>query len=256
MHLVEIGHGTVLFGHFDDLFHRADVAIHRVDALKGHDLGGVGGQGAQLAVQVLGVVMPPDHLFRAAVADAFDHAGVVQLVREDHRIGQARAEGRESGPVRDITRGKEQRRLLAMQIGQLPLQHQMVMRCARDVARAARTRAAGVDRVFHRLPDGGMLTHAEVVVGTPDRDFFGGLGIMAPRLGEGAALPLQFRENAIVAFLFQRIQLRCEHGIKIHDVPPVLIFQVLVWARAASSARVLHPAMAAPSTSVREAPAP
>src|SRR5690606_24359495 len=53
MDLVEIGHGTVLLGDFDDLADRGDVAIHRIDALEGDDLGNVRPVFRHLPVEVL-----------------------------------------------------------------------------------------------------------------------------------------------------------------------------------------------------------
>src|SRR3546814_1782622 len=72
--------------------------------------------------------------------------------------------------VRDVTRGEEQRPILAVQVGKLMFEVDVVMRVAADVARAARTRADVVQRLFHRLDDLGMLTHREIVVRAPDGD--------------------------------------------------------------------------------------
>ena len=73
MHLIEIGHGAVLFGHLNNLAHRADIAVHRIDALKRDNLGCIGGKRRQFTVQVFRVVVLPDHLLAARVTDAFDH---------------------------------------------------------------------------------------------------------------------------------------------------------------------------------------
>ena len=73
MDFVQIGHGAVFFGHFDDLADGRDVAIHGIDGFKGNDLGCICGQGSQFAVQIFGVVMAPDYLAGAGMAYAFDH---------------------------------------------------------------------------------------------------------------------------------------------------------------------------------------
>ena len=87
MDLVDVGHRAMLVAHIEDFLDRRDIAIHRIDGFKGHDLGRIGRQTCQLAVQIFGVVVLPDHLLAARVANALDHRGVVELIGQDHRIG-------------------------------------------------------------------------------------------------------------------------------------------------------------------------
>ena len=54
--------------------------------------------------------MLPDNPLGLGMADAFDHRGVVERVREDHEAGDLGAEGAEDGPVRDIAGGEEKGR--------------------------------------------------------------------------------------------------------------------------------------------------
>jgi hypothetical protein len=204
---------------------------------------------AELAVKVFGVVVLPDHLVGAGMADALDHAGVVQRVRQDHRAGDAAAERRERGPVRDIARGEDQRGLLAVQVGQLGLQQGVVVVGARDVAGAARARAAGVDRLLHRLGHLRVLAHAEIVVGAPDGDLARAAVVVVHRPRKGAALAFQIGEDAVVAVVPQLVELGGEKGVEVHGVSSVS-YSFRVWARAASSARVSRPAAAGPSASV------
>ncbi|KHQ52584.1 hypothetical protein OA50_03059 [Mameliella alba] len=224
VHLVEIGHGAVAFRHLDDLGHRADVAIHRVDGFEGDDLGRVGGQRRQLAVQVLGVVVFPDHLAGAGMADALDHAGVVGRVREDDRIRQTAAQGRKRGPVRDIARGEEQRRLLAVQVSEFRLQRDVMRIGAGYVARATRPGAALVHHLLHPRTHVRMLAHPEVVVRTPDSEILRTPHGPAPGLGEGLAVPLQLGEDAVVALCLEVVQLGSEQRVEIHRSSPVSIF--------------------------------
>src|SRR6185312_2267307 len=58
----------------------------------------------------------------------------------------------------------------------------MIVRGARDVARATRAGAGRIDGFIHRRQHLGMLTHAEVVVAAPDRDRTGVLLGMVKRL--------------------------------------------------------------------------
>ena len=107
VNLVQIGHCAMRLGHFDDLAHGADIAIHGIDGFKRHDLGSVA-HGFQLAVQIAPVIVLPDHLVCARMTDAFDHAGMVALIRQDDRVGDLGAQSGQCCPVRDIA-GCEQR---------------------------------------------------------------------------------------------------------------------------------------------------
>ena len=98
--------------------------------------------------EILGVVVAEDVLLGAAVADAGDHRGMVAGVGKHHRTRHLARQGRQRSVVGDISRGEDQRRLAAVQIGELVLEQQMNMAVARDVARAA---GAGPDRP-QRLP--------------------------------------------------------------------------------------------------------
>ena len=170
----------------------------------------------QLAVEVAPVVVLPQHLVGAGVADAFDHRGVVAFVREDHGIGDLGAEGRERGPVRDVARGEEQRRFLAVQVCEFAFEDQVVVVGAGDVARATRARAAGLHRVDHRRDDIGVLAHAEVVVRAPDGDFAHLAVLVVGGAGEGAAAALHLGEDAVVAFGLEGVELAAEVGVEIH----------------------------------------
>ena len=77
---------------------------------------------------------------------------------------------RERRPVRDVARGEEQRRRLAVQVGELALQQHVVVGGAGDVAGAAGAGAAAVDRRVHRRQHRRVLAHAEIVVRAPDGD--------------------------------------------------------------------------------------
>ena len=120
--------------------------------------------------QMRHVVVAEDILDRAAMADALDHRGMVEFVGEDDQARQDLRQGRQRRVVGDKARGEQQRRFLAMQIGQLAVQLDMIMRGAGDVARAARTGARRVDRLMHRRQHLGMLAHVQIIVGAPDRD--------------------------------------------------------------------------------------
>ena len=72
--------------------------------------------------------------------------------------------------VGDIGGGEEERRLLAVQVGELGLELDVIMGGAGDVAGAAGARAHLVDRLMHGGADDRVLAHAEIVVGAPHGD--------------------------------------------------------------------------------------
>ena len=173
----------------------------------------------ELAVEVLRVVVPPDAFLAAGVADALDHRGVVGGVGEDDRAGQPGAERRERSPVRDVAGGEEQRRLLAVQVGEFALEQHVVVGGAGDVAGAAGAGAAAVDRIVHRRDDLRVLAHAEVVVRAPDGDVAGALADVAGGAREGAVGARELGEDAVVALLAERVELLAEQGVVVHALP-------------------------------------
>ena len=84
--------------------------------------------------------------------------------------GKHACQRRQRRVVRDVARREQQRRFLAVQIGELALQLDVEVGGAGDVARAARAGAGGVDRLVHGGEHLRVLAHAEIVVGAPDRD--------------------------------------------------------------------------------------
>ena len=149
VHLVEIGERVVLLGEIADRGDRRDMAVHGIDALEHDDLRRLERDFFQHLLEMLDVVMAEDVLHAAAVADAFDHRGVVLLVGEDHRAGDQPDQGRKRGVVGDIGRGEEEGGFLAVEVGKLGLELDVIMGGAGDVAGAAGARADGVDRLVH-----------------------------------------------------------------------------------------------------------
>ena len=90
--------------------------------------------------------------------------------------GQELDERRQRRVVGHVGGREEQRRLLAVQVGELGLELDVIVGGAGDVARAARAGADGVDRLVHGGEHGRVLAHAEIVVGAPDGDRMSALG--------------------------------------------------------------------------------
>ena len=140
------------------------------------------------------------------VADAGDHGGVVLLVRKDDATRQQLGQRRQRRVVGDVGGGEQQRRFLAVQVGELGLQLDVIVGRAGNVAGAARAGADRVDRLVHGGDHGGMLTHAEIVVGAPhgDRAGLGTREVLGRR--KRAAAPLQIGKDTIAPFTMNGVQ--------------------------------------------------
>src|SRR5215471_12206783 len=86
VHFVDIGHRIVALGEIADRSQRRDVAVHRIEALAGDQLGTVGSGGAQQFFQMREVAVAEDLALAAALTDAFDHRIMVERVRLDQAV--------------------------------------------------------------------------------------------------------------------------------------------------------------------------
>src|SRR6185312_4065 len=159
--LVDIGHGAVSFREIAYLCQWRDVAVHRIEALAGDQLGPVRAGGAQQFFEMRHVVVAEHLALAAGPTNAFDHRIVVQGVRQDQAVRNEPGDGRNAGLVGDIARSEQQRRVLAVQVGKFQFElHQRVIG-ARDVAGSA---GAGSDPrrgLDHGADHLGMLAHPE-----------------------------------------------------------------------------------------------
>ena len=169
VHLVEVGQRAILVGEIADRRDRRDMPVHGVDALEGDDLRRAGRQRLELRLEIGDVVVAEDAFLALPVADALDHRRVVLLVREDDAAGEQLDERRERRVVGDVGGGEEKGRLLAVEVGELGLELDMIVGRPRDIARAAGAGPDGVDRRVHGSDHLGMLTHAEIIVRAPHR---------------------------------------------------------------------------------------
>jgi hypothetical protein len=78
VNFVEIGDGIIFVGEVANLGDRGDVAVHRIDALEGDQLGRGRVRGGEQLFQMGEIVVPEDLLLAARAADAGDHRGVVE----------------------------------------------------------------------------------------------------------------------------------------------------------------------------------
>jgi hypothetical protein len=85
---------------------------------------------------MLRIVVAPYLLFGARLAHALDHGVVIESVGEKQAVGQELGDRRNTGLVRDITRGKDQSCLLAVQCCEFAFELDKRMIGAGDIAGA------------------------------------------------------------------------------------------------------------------------
>ena len=169
--------------------------------------------------------MAEDHLLRAGAAHALDHRGVVQLVGQDDAVGQHLGDGRDRRLVGDEARGEDQRRFLAVEVGELGLELDQRVVGAGDVARAAGADAHPPGRVGHGRDHRLVLAHAEIVVGAPDDDLAGLVPVPPQRVGEAPGDALQIGEDAIAPLGMERGDRLGEDRLIVHRA--ALLFRTL-----------------------------
>ena len=171
MDFIEIGERAITLCKRADFGERGNVAVHRIDGFKGYELGAIRCQCFQFRFEISQVIVTPDQFFAAAMADAFDHGGMVQFVGQHDAIGQSPDKGRQGGFIGHVAGIEQEGRVLAMQVSQFLLEFDMIMRGAGNVAGAARTGADVIDGCVHGGENGWMLAHAEIIIGAPHGDF-------------------------------------------------------------------------------------
>ena len=215
MDLVEVGHGAVPIRQIADRADVGDVAVHGIDALEGDQLRAVARRDQQF-LEMGEVVVAEDALLAAGMAHALDHRVVVEGVRQDQAVRDQLGDGRDAGLVRDVARGEDEARLLAVQVGEFALQVHQRRVVARDVAGAAGAHAAAGGRAGHGADHVRVLAHAEVVVRAPYGDLGGAAVGLAPMRGrEAAGDAFDIGEDAVAALAVQAVQGGAEVGLVI-----------------------------------------
>jgi hypothetical protein len=105
-----------------------------------------------------------------------------------------------------------------VQIRQLSLKQQVVVIGSAYIARATCACTAAPDSLLHRGNHRGMLTHAQVIVGTPNRNIPSTALKMIGGLRKLTGFPFKIGEIPIIAILFQLLKLIFEKLIKRHGV--------------------------------------
>ena len=103
-----------------------------------------------------------------------------------------------------------------MQVGQFPFEQNVEMVRSGNIAGAARAGAATVNRVVHGPQHVRMLTHAQIVVGAPDR-YFARHTVLASRCSrEISGMTLDIGEHPVAAFPVQMVDLLLEETVVVH----------------------------------------
>ena len=255
MDLVEIGQRVVLVGEVADRGDRRDVAVHRIDALEGDQLGrfGIGSAASSSSRWARSLWrktrFSQPELRMPAIIEAWLSSSEKMM-----QPGSILAERRQRRLVRDIARGEQQRAFLAVQVGQLGLEIDMIMGVAADVAGAARAGADIVQRLLHRRDHLGMLAHREIVVRAPDGDRLGPvMAGEAARVGKCALVAQDVDEHAIAALGMEPIDRLGEDALIVQLPSSLRVWPRLYRdiARLSSASRLMPSDSAARSVSIR-----
>ena len=174
------------------------------------------------------IVMAENPLGPTIAAHAFDHRGMVQCIGIDDQAGKQFWQGGKGRVIGDIGRGEQQRRFLAMQIGQFLFQPLVPNRRARDIPRTARTCTRSIKRLVHGGQNDRMLAHAKIVIAAPHGDrCLGSVGLAPDCMREMAAPPLDINESAVTPFLVQAVDRVVQQGRIVHRQSPFSSFSTV-----------------------------
>jgi len=114
VYLIEVGERAVGARQVADGADWRDRPVHGIDGLEGNHLRASRLDQRKLCFKIGQIVVAPDALLAAAVADAGDHRCVVLFVGEDDAAGQQALQRGERRVVGNVGRGEKQRRRLGV----------------------------------------------------------------------------------------------------------------------------------------------
>ena len=163
-------------------------------------------------------VVVGEYLFFALrLAYALDHGVVVRCVGQNEAVRHQPGYGRDAGLIGHIARGEDERRLLAMQVGEFALEIDQRVIGTGDIAGSARAGAHAGRRFDHRADHLGMLPHSEVIVRTPHDDVARSLRGMPDRTREAAGQSLEIGKHPVAALVPETGQGICEMRLVVHE---------------------------------------
>ena len=128
------------------------------------------------------------------------------------QFGISLRERRNAGLVGDVAGGEDQRRFLAVQVGEFALELDQRMIVAGDVAGAAGAGAHARRGLDHGADHLRVLAHAEIVVRAPDHDVLRPVRRMPDRMRKAPGDAFEIGENAVAALAVQPVQRAGEIG--------------------------------------------
>ena len=155
-------------------------------------------------------------LLGARVANPFNHRIVVQAIRIENTVRKLRTKSGQRRHVGDVAGREQQRRFLAVKAGEFFLKQDMIMVGAGNIPGPARTGAATVDGRDHRVAHQGVLSHAKIIVRTPNGDIRQRIVFVPNRARETATFSLKISENPVSALSLQALDLVTEETVVIH----------------------------------------
>ena len=218
--LVDISHGAVALGEIADAIDRRDIAVHRIEALEHDQLRPVRIGGRQKLLRDA-----PDRCGGRCVFSqcAWRTPSIIELwferIRQDEAVRHQLGERGNSGLVGDVAGGENQRRFLAVQIGELALKLDQRVIVAGDVAGAAGAGAHPRRGLDHGADHLRMLAHAEIVVRAPDHDILRPLRRMPDRMRKTAGDPLEIGKHPVAPLVMQPGERVGKIGTVIHKFP-------------------------------------
>src|SRR6266508_2155479 len=216
VHLVRIGHGAMALGQVANAVDRRHVAVHGIERLEHDQLRPPRPGSLQQLFKMRHVVVAENLLLALRLPHAFDHRIVVEGIRQDQAVRHQLGDGRDAGLVRDVARGEDQRRFLAVQVGELALELDQRMIGAGDVAGAAGAGAHAGRGLDHGADHLGVLAHAEIVVGAPYDYVPRPLRRMPDRAREPPGLSFEVGKNPIAPLVLEPAEGVREKHVIIH----------------------------------------
>ena len=152
------------------------------------------------------VVVAENLLLAMRLAHALDHRIVVPGIRQDQAIRHQPRQRRDAGFVGDVAGGEDQRRFLAVQIGELALKLDQRMIVAGDIAGAAGAGAHPGRGLDHGADHLGVLAHAEIVVRAPDHDVLRPVRRMPHRMRKAPGDAFEVGKHAVAPLAMQPVE--------------------------------------------------
>src|SRR5262245_37138925 len=121
-----------------------------------------------------------------------------------------------AGHVRYVAGSEDERRLLAMQIGQLSFKLDQRVIGPSNIARAAGAHTKTACSFHKRADHLRMLSHSKIIVRAPDNDFTPAFRRMVDGVGKAARNALEVGEHSVAPFFLQLTQCSGEITVVIH----------------------------------------